>query len=105
MLIEANYKLGLEDEANNAMRVLSLNYPQHPAFDESGSLMLANTIRNRDRPWTNIMTLGLFDRPDVPPPIEIRHPEGFVPPAVEAQPEAPQEKKKRGWFSWLPFIG
>ena len=103
ILIEANYKLGLEEEANNALRVLSLNYPQNPAFDESGNLVLASTIRNRDRSWANVMTLGLFDRPDVPPPIKISHPEGFVPPAVEAQPEAPKEKK-RSWFSWLPFI-
>lgn len=105
VLIESNYQLGLEDEANNALRVLSLNYPQHPAFDASGSLVLTNTIRNRDRSWTNIMTMGLLDRPDVPPPIMIRHPENFVPPTVEAQPEAPEEKKKRSWFSWLPFIG
>jgi outer membrane protein assembly factor BamD len=107
ILVEANYKLDLEEEANNALRVLALNYPQHPAFDESGNLLLTNTIRNRDRSWTNIMTLGLFDRPEVPPPIKIQHPEGFVPPAVEPQPEAPEakEKSKRGWFSWLPFIG
>ena len=105
VLIESNYQLGLEDEANNALRVLSLNYPQHPAFDASGSLVLTNTIRNRDRSWTNIMTMGLLDRPDVPPPIMIRHPENFVPPTVEAQPQAPEEKKKRSWFSWLPFIG
>ena len=107
ILIEANYELGLEDEANNALRVLALNYPQHPAFDEAGNLVLANALRNRDRSWTNIMTLGLFDRPEVPPPIKIKHPEGFVPPAVQPQPTAPQteKKRKRGWFSWLPFIG
>ena len=103
VLVETNYKLGLEDEANNALRVLSLNYPQHPAFDESGNLVLTSTIRNRDRSWTNVMTLGLFDRPDVPPPIKIRHPEGFTPPPVQPQPEV-ETKKKRGWFSWLPFI-
>ena len=106
ILIEANYNLGLTDEANNALRVLSLNYPQHPAFDASGNLVLTSTVRNRDRSWTNIMTLGLLDRPDVPPPIKIQHPEGFVPPPVEAQPKANDgEKKRRGWLSWLPFIG
>ena len=104
VLIESNYKLGLQDEANNALRILSLNYPQNPAFDESGNLVLTNTIRNRDRSWTNIMTLGLFDRPEVPPPLKITHPEGFVPPAVENQP-AENPEKRRGWFSWLPFIG
>jgi hypothetical protein len=103
VLIESNYKLDLEDEANNALRVLALNYPTFPAFDESGNLVLTSTIRNRDRSWTNIMTLGLIDRPDVPPPIRIKHPDGFTPPEVEPQPE--QQEKKGGWFSWLPFIG
>jgi len=103
VLVEANYKLELDDEANNALRVLALNYPSHPAFDESGNLVLTSTIRNRDRSWTNVMTFGVFDRPQVPPPIKIRHPDGFVPPEVEAQPEKPKEKK-RGWFSWLPFV-
>jgi outer membrane protein assembly factor BamD len=106
ILVEANYKLGLEDEANNALRVLALNYPNNPAFDESGNLVLTNTIRNRDRSWANVMTLGLLDRPDVPPPIKISHPEGFQPPVVEPQPEPAKKAKrtKRGWFSWLPFI-
>lgn len=104
VLIEANYKLGLKDEANNALRVLALNYPNFPAFDEEGNLVLTATIRNRDRSWTNVMTLGLIDRPDVPPPIKIRHPEGFKPPEVSPQPGGTEEKKK-GWFSWLPFIG
>jgi len=105
VLVESNYKLGLEDEANNALRVLSLNYPNHPAFDEQGNLVLADRIRNRDRSWANVMTLGLLDRPEVPPPITLKHPEGFVPPRVEQQPETKQEKKRKGWFSWLPFVG
>lgn len=76
VMIEANHKLGLTEEANNALRVLALNYPDHDAFDENGSLVLAKRIRNRDRSWTNIMTLGLIDRPKVPPPITITQPNG-----------------------------
>ena len=51
------------------------------------------------------MTLGLLDRPEVPPPLEIQHPEGFTPPKPdpEAQ-EAERQKEKKGWFSWLPFV-
>ena len=76
VLIEANHRLGLENEANNAMRVLVLNYPQHEALNAEGDLVLTKLVRNRDRSWTNIMTLGLIDRPDVPPPIKITHPDG-----------------------------
>ncbi len=28
-------------------------------------------IRSRDRSWTNLVTFGLLDRPDVPPPIRM----------------------------------
>lgn len=109
ILVEANYKLGLEEEANSALRVLSLNYPGYSAFNEDGKLVLSKQIRNRDRSWANIMTLGLIDRPRVPPPIEIQHPDGFVPPAQTpsgpTEPDNNKTEKKRGWFSWLPFIG
>ncbi|MEQ8857700.1 MAG: outer membrane protein assembly factor BamD [Pseudomonadales bacterium] len=72
VLVEANYKLGLEDAANDALRVLSVNFPDYDAFDSDGNLVLAEQILNRDRSWTNIMTLGLLDRPDVPPPIKLQ---------------------------------
>lgn len=107
VLVETNYKLGLIDEANNILRVLAMNYPNHEAFDENGNLVLAERVRNRDRSWTNIMTLGIIDRPDVPPPLTIQHPEGFVPPTpTDASGQQSRDKnKKGGWFSWLPFVG
>lgn len=106
VLAECNHRLGLTDEANNAMRVLAINYPTHEAFDENGSLILASRVRNRDRSWTNIMTLGLLDRPEVPPPLTIEHPEGFTPPVrtESSGGQAPGSEKKKGWFSWLPFV-
>jgi outer membrane protein assembly factor BamD len=75
ILVEANYKLGLEDAANDALEVLAVNFPDYRAFDDQGNLVLAEQIRNRDRSWTNMMTLGLLDRPDVPPPIRLRRAE------------------------------
>ncbi len=104
IVVEANWKLGLPDAANDALRVLAVNYSNYPAFDQNGNLVLDEAIRNRDRTWMNLMTLGLLDRPEVPPPLKIQHPEGFVPPEPRAQPVA-EKKKKKGWLSWLPFIG
>ena len=72
VLVEANYKLGLEDAANDALQVLAVNFPRYQAFDEDGALVLEEQIRNRDRSWTNVVTLGLLDRPDVPPPIKLK---------------------------------
>ena len=74
ILIESNYKLGLTDAANDSLRVLAINYPDYRAFDESGNLVLEEAIANRDRSWINIMTFGLADRPDVPPPLQISLP-------------------------------
>ena len=75
IVVEANHKLGLEDPANDALRVLALNFPNYEAFDETGKLVLRDAIRNRDRSLANIMTFGLLDRPAVPPPLEIFVPE------------------------------
>ena len=72
VLIECNWRMGLETETNNLLRVLSLNYPDHKNFDENGNLVLENEIKNRNRSWTNIITLGLLDRPNIPPPINIK---------------------------------
>ncbi len=72
LMVEANYKLGLKDAANDALEVLAVNFPDYKAFDKSGELVLRDQILNRDRSWTNLMTLGLLDRPDVPPPIKLK---------------------------------
>jgi len=71
LLVEANHKLGLDNAAHDALRVLAANFPNYDAFDEEGNLVLAEQILNRDRSWTNMMTLGLLDRPNVPPPIKL----------------------------------
>ncbi|MEJ2089287.1 MAG: outer membrane protein assembly factor BamD [Gammaproteobacteria bacterium] len=79
VVIEANYRLGLTDAANDALRVLALIFPDYPAFNEKGELVLKDQIRNRDRSWTNLITFGLLDRPKVPPPIKMTQPEGTDP--------------------------
>ncbi len=79
LMIEANYRLGLEDAANDALRVLAMNFPDYHAFDKNGDLVLNEQIRNRDRSWTNLITFGLLDRPRVPPPIKIDQPAGTDP--------------------------
>ena len=105
VMVEANYRLGLEDSANDALRVLAVNFPQYDAFDDSGNLLLAEQVRNRDRSWTNLISFGLLDRPDVPPPLRIQHPEGFVPTEIAQQdPPKDETEDKKGLFSWLPFV-
>ncbi len=78
VLIEANYRLGLEEAADDALRVLALNFPDFDAFGDDGALMLAKQVRNRDRSWANMLSFGILDRPEVPPPIRLRKPEEAV---------------------------
>jgi len=78
ILVEADYRLGLTDAANDALRVLALNFPDYHAFDDDGTLLLAKQVRNRDRSWLNLMTFGLLGRPDVPPPIRLHAPDESV---------------------------
>jgi outer membrane protein assembly factor BamD len=72
LIIEANVKLGMDDAADDALRVLATNFPDFRGFDANGDLVLTEQIRSRDRSWTNLMTFGLLDRPEVPPPIRLR---------------------------------
>lgn len=111
VMVEAYFKLGRLDEANRALRVLALNHPDFPEFNSAGDLVLEERIRNRDRSWTNIMTLGLLDRPDTPPPITINYPDaaGAERPGQSEQDGAQEEAEeaaaeKRSIFGFLPFI-
>ena len=67
ILVEANYKLGLEEPANNALRVLALNFPSYDSFNEDGTLVLREQLKDRDRSLANVLTFGLLDRPAQPP--------------------------------------
>lgn len=71
ILVEANYKLGLTEPANNALRVLALNFPSYESFDENGTLVLNEQLKNRDRSLANVLTFGLLDRPAKPPTLMV----------------------------------
>ena len=105
IIIEANFKLDMKDAANDSLRVLAINFPNHSSFDKNGDFIVNDEVRNRDRSWTNMVSLGLLDRPEVTPPVKIDHPEGFIPPPRSEDTEKKAKNKKRGLFSWLPFIG
>ena len=72
VLIEANWQLGLHDAANDALEVLALNFPDYPAFDNQGQLILQNIVDNRERTWLNLVSFGLLGRPEAPPPLTIQ---------------------------------
>ena len=86
---------------------MALNQADYRECDAAGNLVLEERIRNRDRSWTNIMTLGLIDRPDVPPPITIVYPDNAERPATgsaTASEAAVKEEKKGSIFGLRPCI-
>ena len=70
VLVEANWKLGLSEAAEDALSVLALNFPDYHGFDKDGQLVLKNAIETRQRSWLNMVSFGLLDRPEVPPPLK-----------------------------------
>ena len=86
ILVETNWRLGLPDAANNSVRVLALNEPSFPAFDDQGNFVFGQQVFDRDRSWINMMSFGLFDRPQVPAPIEIKTPVGLDAPVQPPDP-------------------
>lgn len=75
LMIEGYLKLNLPEPANDSLRVLVANYPDFQALDADGNFRISPEVRNRDRSWINILTLGALDRPDTPPILEVRIPE------------------------------
>ena len=74
VLVEANWKLGLNEAAEDALEVLTMNSPDYQGFDKEGKLMPRNVAESRQRSWLNMATLGLMDRPEPPLPLEVPRP-------------------------------
>jgi outer membrane protein assembly factor BamD len=58
--------LGMDDLASDAIEVLRLNYPDHPALDKSGGFRSSYTLEGEQRSWINQLSFGLFDPPKPP---------------------------------------
>lgn len=68
VMVQAYQLLGLNDLADDALKVLRLNYPTHPSLDANGNFIQKfNVANNQDhRSWTNKLTLGLFEKAEPP---------------------------------------
>ncbi len=112
IMVEAYTRLGQADLANDALRVLDLNYPKYPAFDSRGDFVLESDVRNQDRSWLNLVTLNLLDQPDPPPPLRVQQPATAIdatgapatPPKVPDAPPKPEHEESPGLLDRLwPF--
>lgn len=62
VLVQAYQLLGLQEMADDSLKVLSANYPEHPALNEDGSFKANFNPENQQRSLVNRLTFGLFDR-------------------------------------------
>ncbi|MCR8923591.1 outer membrane protein assembly factor BamD [Dasania sp. GY-MA-18] len=66
VMIQAYMLLGLDDLAENSLKVLASNHPKHPSLDKKGRFIPKFTLEDEEGSTINKLTLGLFDRADPP---------------------------------------
>jgi len=68
VMVQAYQLLGLNELADDALKVLRANYPDHPSLDANGNFVDKFTVgaTKEKRSWVNTMTLGLFDKVEPP---------------------------------------
>jgi outer membrane protein assembly factor BamD len=66
VMVQAYQLLGLNDQANDSLEVLRLNYPEHPSLDGAGAFISEFRLSEMDQSWINKATFGLFDRSEPP---------------------------------------
>jgi outer membrane protein assembly factor BamD len=71
VMAQAYYLLDLPELAEDAARVLHLNYANHPALNENGEFNYQYSAQSADRSLWSYLTLGLFDK-DTPQEFDTR---------------------------------
>lgn len=68
VMVQAYQLLELNDLANDALKVLRANYPEHPSLDADGNFIDKFSVANapQHRSWVSTATLGLFDKAEPP---------------------------------------
>ncbi len=60
VMVEAYRLLEMSDLADQALLVLSTNYPEHESLDEAGNFRNSKSVKSTERSWLNIITFGLM---------------------------------------------
>ncbi|HET8710435.1 MAG TPA: outer membrane protein assembly factor BamD [Spongiibacteraceae bacterium] len=68
VMVQAYQLLGLNGLANDALKVLRTNFPEHPSLDANGNFISKFSIANspQHHSWVHTLTLGLFDKAEPP---------------------------------------
>ena len=66
VMAQAYLLLGIDDLAQDAIKVLCTNYPKHPNLSENCQFDSGYSIDGPRRSWINQASFGLFDPPEPP---------------------------------------
>ena len=60
IMVEAYLLLDQKDLADNALLLLTANYPNHRSLDKSGNFNPNRSVKNSQRSWLNLLSFGLL---------------------------------------------
>ena len=60
VMVEAYRLLEMNELADQALLVLSSNFPEHHTLDDEGNFRKSQTVKRQERSWINIITFGLM---------------------------------------------
>jgi outer membrane protein assembly factor BamD len=60
IMVEAYRLLEQPTLANNSLRVLRTNYPNHRTLDENGVFQADRSVKKAQKSWLNVLSLGIF---------------------------------------------
>ena len=103
VMVQAYYMLGMQDLADNSIKVMAANYPEHPALDENGMFDYEKRLLKTNDSFLGKITFGLIKRPQ-PPAFDTRNIYNKAirdAELIENNDEAQQPK--RSVWSWLTF--
>jgi len=60
VMVEAYLRLNMEEQANNTLKVLVTNYPNHGSLNPDKSFNLKPNAKRSGKLWLNILTFGLW---------------------------------------------
>lgn len=86
VMAQAYYLLDMPELAEDAARVLDLNYPNHPALNNNGEFNYQYSAQSADRGLWSYLTLGLFDK-NTPQEFDTR---ALYSPEYRENPEPPR---------------
>lgn len=105
VMVQGYHLLGLQNLSDNALAVLTANYPEHPALSEGGQFNFEFGSTDEDSSWVNKLTFGLFDKKESSgfDSRAIYNPEMIKNPVSVQADKQPAEKEKSSWLTWITF--